>query len=200
MKPIQQLRIFVDHLLKISFLLPDPNNYWVFEVTPSEIREIKYHNPRIKRYLNPGYYSHKDLDRIHYYSRVEDCSVYIAESRGGDNAGNWWSSDIEEFDEIYSLLIDEYKGFLSDLVKILGTPTYLEDEFRGAIIKNKEKNDWKRRDIPLERQMVNWLGTFKLAYWIIDERVIYLNLNWVDREEPIAIVLGCRPIRLGNEL
>jgi hypothetical protein len=187
----QQLRIITNDLLKIPFIPPGPKPLWKSEVATSDIQVFMRHTPEIEAYLN-HYYAYEDASGIHFYSSVEDCSVYIAESQGESNPQDWGSS-IDVYDEVYPLFVNEYGAIRSELIQILGHPTYLNDNYQNDIINDKRADDWMRRDIPLERQMMDWICPIRLTYWVIENRVVYLTFHHIDKEEPLAIELGCRP-------
>ena len=150
----------------------------------------------IKPFLT-HYFADKDENGIHIYSfSAEDSVIYLAETLDFLDRKSW-SFNSEIYEQVSFAFEQEYVVIREEIIKIIGHPKFINDNFSD--FKDEHQSDASinagRRDIPLEFQMVDYMGEFKLTYWIVNQRVLYLTIAHTDKEESLNIALGSRPIR-----
>lgn len=155
-------------------------NFEVFDIQTDGLQPLK-----------SIYMSEPDEKGVHIHSSEENHHVFIFESRA-------FYKDLKFDDTIYNrvveLMTEEYESTRDDLGKILGIPSYQNDEYWKFAIENRhiESNYTKRRDVPLEFQMIHHSGEFKLTYWLQKKQIIYLTLGHEDKEESVMLIMGMR--------
>lgn len=190
---IQQLKLAINALLDTPFgdFKPNPQDRTT-EISTFGLSMFDLHHAELSRFRH-HYYGYNDADSVFIYTTVKYCSLYIFESFS-DLYEKEDSGEIPSVAHLLALINQEYSAIRDDLTTILGVPMYTNDSFWSKEIPNLEPGDWKRHDVPLERQLVDWMTPSRLSYWQKAKRAIFLSMHYVDKEEPIAIELGCAPM------
>lgn len=188
---IKHLKSAIAYLLNAPFILPGTEPSHIAEAIGLD--SFEYQIPEIVPFLT-HYFASDDDKGIHCYSSVEDHKIIIAETRSFfDQQTGVIDDDI--YETVDSLFKQEFDSIRSLIRNILGSPTYSNDQFSeySWAHRHDDSENRARRDIALEKQMVHHLGEIRLTYWAHGDRVLYLILGQVDNEEPVTIILGCRP-------
>lgn len=131
-----------------------------------------------------------DKDEVHVYSSPNGHLAVLVENP------SFWESDDDKMMQVYEWFSEEYKNCVALLNEIFGSPAYQNDNFVDYAMENLRLSDeyQQRRDVPLEMQLIGSSNN-ALAYWYTkNNKVFYLSTSHEDKELPICLNLGVRPV------
>lgn len=189
----QQLEILINQLLNVRFVTAGMEQE--YKRIPTGVSDFNFHKNGIEPFLT-HYFADKDESGFHIYASIDDCVIYLAETLDFLDKEIWGFND-KIYEQVSLKFEQEYEAVRERITQLIGSPKYINDHYSDFAYHHRKNDnkDSKSRDIPLELQMIHHMGEFRLTYWIIDQRVLYLTIAHMDKEEALNIALGSRPLR-----